>query len=148
MFRFHSLMALTLALVVGCQSAEEECNEARVAAHDAWATFIPVAERQAQEARARADGMPDSLSVRSAAEQAAEGRFREQVQALNIDLTPEPNDPLAGLSGFLPPDSTLRERGVPDALFRERDEAMAAAQTAGNEAGRAAIIASGEAAGP
>lgn len=44
MFRFYILTALTLALGLagGCQSAEEECNEARVAAHGAWTAFEPL----------------------------------------------------------------------------------------------------------
>ncbi len=59
--RGREALVLTIAIaattVVGCQSAEEECNEARVVAHDAWSAVVLEAENAVAEGeRAQSDG--------------------------------------------------------------------------------------------
>jgi hypothetical protein len=48
-------IALVLAqvLVFGCESAEERCNTARVAAHDAWAAYVTVIDAAASATDSR-----------------------------------------------------------------------------------------------
>lgn len=143
-----AVLCLAVGLIGGCQSAEEECNEARVAAHDAWSQYIVVAAREVEEAQAR-EAEHDPLAIQAAAERSARAEFREHVQALNIDLaTDDADDPLAGLDvpDALPSDDVLRARGVPEHLFQQRDRALAAARQAHRDALEAQVRESGRAA--
>ena len=74
------MTTLVVALgLLGCAGAAQQCAETRVAAHHAWALYVPLAEREAQEADPRLEAEEERAArVQPEAEQAARRRFREQ----------------------------------------------------------------------